>query len=102
MKSGSVIIDIAIDQGGNCEISEAGRTVNKHNVSISGIQNIPGTVARSSTWLFANNIYNFIKNLINESTGKFTMDDEIVMSCLVTYNGEVVHKGALEAMKITI
>jgi len=61
MNSGSVIVDIAIDQGGNCELTEAGKTVAKHDVTIIGIQNIPGMVAVSSTWMFANNVYNFIR-----------------------------------------
>ena len=50
--------------------------------------------------MFANNMYNFIENLIQEGTVKFDMDDEIVSSCLVTCNGEIVHKGALETLKL--
>ena len=98
MKSGSVIVDIAVDQGGNCEITEAGKIKEKHNVSIMGIQNIPGTVAQSSTWMFAHNIYNFVENLIQEGTVSFDLNDEIIAHCLVTRNGEIVHAGAREAM----
>jgi len=98
MKSGTVIVDIAVDQGGNCEITEAGKIKEKYNVSIMGIQNIPGTVAQSSTWMFANNIYNFVENLIQEGTVSFDMNDEIIANCLVTRKGEIVHAGAREAM----
>ena len=100
MKSGSVIVDIAVDQGGNCAVTEAGKIKEKYNVNIMGIQNIPGTVPMSSTWMFANNIYNFIKNLIQEGTLSFDMEDEIITHCLVTRGGKIVHVGAREAMGI--
>ncbi len=100
MKSGSVIVDIAVDQGGNCEITQAGKVHKQHDVSIMGIQNIPGTVPNSSTWMFANNIYNFIDNLVQKGTVLFDMNDEIIANCLVTRDGEIVHAGAREAMGI--
>ena len=100
MKSGSVIVDIAVDQGGNCAVTEAGKIKEKYNVNIMGIQNIPGTVPMSSTWMFANNIYNFVKNLIQEGTLSFDMEDEIIAHCLVTRGGKIVHVGAREAMGI--
>ena len=110
MKTGSVIVDIAIDQGGNCEITEPGKVVEKIGVLIDGTKNIPGMLPSSSTWMFSNNIYNFLSNLVQESSvkdasnqdGKIVIDteDEIIASSLVTYQGEVVHAGALEAMKM--
>ena len=110
MKIGSVIVDIAIDQGGNCEITEPGKVVEKIGVLIDGTKNIPGMLPSSSTWMFSNNIYNFLSNLVQESRvkdannqdGKIVIDteDEIIASSLVTYQGEVVHAGALEAMKM--
>lgn len=100
LKPGSVIVDIAIDQGGNCEITESGKTIEKYKVSIIGVQNIPSSVAQSSTWMFAHNMYNFVKTLLRDSTLHLDMNDEIITSCLVTYNGEIVHAGAREAMNI--
>ena len=100
MKPGSVIVDIAIDQGGNCEITEAGKIIEKHEVCVMGIQNIPGTMPQSSTWMFANNIYNFVENLVQDGAVRLNMDDEIIATCLVTKNGEIIHTGARESMNL--
>ena len=100
MKTGSVIIDVAIDQGGNCEISEAGKLVTKHGVNIDGTQNIPSMMPRSSTLMFANNIYNLVTYLVKDGKVTLDMDDEIITSALVTRDGEIVHAGTLEAMNI--
>ena len=100
MKNGSVIVDISIDQGGNCEITTPGKKEVKHGVMIQGIKNIPGMLPTSSTWMFANNIYNLVKYLIKDNTIKLDMSDEIVRSILVTYDGEIVHAGTKEAMGI--
>ncbi len=98
MKDGSVIMDISIDQGGNCEITPPGTKEMKHNVTICGIKNIPGLIPTSSTWMFANNVYNLVTYLVRD--GKLVLDenDEITRSILVTRNGEVVHQGTREAM----
>jgi len=98
MQPGSTIVDVAIDQGGNCEITEPGRIVEKHGVNIIGILNIPGTIPTSSTWMFANNIYHYLTNLVEDGIIKLDTTDEIIASSLVTRNGELVHQGALEAM----
>ena len=60
MKPGSVIVDISIDQGGNCALTVPGETAVKHGVTIEGIKNIPGMLPTSSTWMFAQNIYNLV------------------------------------------
>lgn len=98
MKPGSCIVDISIDQGGNCSITPAGTKEVKHKVLIEGIKNIPGLLPTSSTWMFANNIYNLLKFLNKEGKIQLDMNDEIVTSTLVTYNGEIVHSGARQAM----
>jgi len=98
MKPGSAIVDVSIDQGGNCEITEPGQVVEKYGVSIDGTQNIPGIVPGSSTWMFANNIYNYVAGLIKDGKVQLNMDDEITASSLVTKDGKVVHAGTLEAM----
>ena len=98
MPSGSCIVDISIDQGGNCAITSPGVVEVKHGVSIQGIKNIPGMLATSSTIMFSKNIYNLLEFLTKD--GKISLDesDEIVSSILVTKDGEIVHKGTLEAM----
>ncbi|MBQ3060065.1 MAG: NAD(P) transhydrogenase subunit alpha [Desulfovibrio sp.] len=98
MPKGASIVDISIDQGGNCELSEAGKVVVKHGVTIDGTKNIPGMMPTSSTWMFANNIYQLLSFLAQD--GKMVLDrnDPIVASTLTTIGKEIVHRGAREAM----
>jgi len=98
MKPGSVITDVSIDQGGNCSLTKAAETIVKHNVIIGGIKNIPGMIPSSSTWMFANNVYNLVNYLMKD--GKLVLDasDEITGSILTTIDGEIVHSGTREAM----
>ena len=98
MKPGSVIVDISIDQGGNCALTPPGEVVKKHGVHIVGIKNIPGLLPSSSTWMFSQNITNLAKYLIKNGKIELDMNDDIVKGILTTYNGEIVHKGAKEAM----
>jgi len=98
MNAGSVIIDVAIDQGGNCEITEPSAITTKHGVSIDGTKNIPGKLPTSSTWMFAHNIYHYLANLVDNGKLNINTDDEIIASSLVTIDGKIVHAGALAAM----
>ena len=98
MRSGSAIVDIAVDQGGNCEITEHGQVCEKHGVSIDGTKNIPGMVPTASTWMFANNVFNYVVHLVKQGRVILDMDDDIIASSLVTRDGAIVHAGALEAM----
>lgn len=97
MAPGSSIVDISIDQGGNCALTVPGEIVVKHGVSINGIKNIPGMLPTSSTWMFANNIYNLLAFLCVD--GKVTLDreDPIVASTLTTIGKKIVHAGAIES-----
>ena len=98
MKPGSVIVDISIDQGGNCAITTPGVRDVKHGVILEGIKNIPGMLAESSTFMYAANMYNLVKYLCKD--GKLNLDesDDIVSGMLTTKDGRVVHAGALAAM----
>ena len=98
MAAGSSIVDISIDQGGNCELTEAGEVVVKHGVSIDGTKNIPGMMPTSSTWMFANNVYQLLAFLAKD--GKIVLDraDPIIESTLSTIDKQIVHRGAREAM----
>jgi len=98
MKPGSVLVDIAIDQGGNCALTEPGRTVVKHGVTIIGAKNIPGHVPVSASWMFAHNLFHFLSYLVQDGAVRADRADEIIGPTLVTLNGDVVHAGALEAM----
>ncbi|MCR5572019.1 MAG: NAD(P) transhydrogenase subunit alpha [Bacteroidales bacterium] len=98
MKKGSVIVDISIDQGGNCELTPKGGIETRYGVTLMGVKNIPGLLPTSSTWMFSNNLYNLVSYLVKD--GKVVLDrtDEIVRKSLVCIDGELVHQGAREAM----
>jgi NAD(P) transhydrogenase subunit alpha len=98
MKPGSVIVDIAIDQGGNCAITTPGVRDIKHGVILEGIKNIPGMLAESSTFMYAANMYNLVKYLTKDGTLNLDESDDIVSGMLTTKDGKVVHAGALAAM----
>ncbi len=92
MKAGSVIVDMAAPAGGNCTISEAGKVVKKHNVTIIAHSNIPSRIANSASSLYARNIFNLLKIIIdNEGNLHIDNDDEIIKGITLTHDGEVVH-----------
>ena len=93
MKAGSVIVDMAAPAGGNCPLTEAGKTVVKHGVTIVGETNIPALVAADSSSLYARNVLDFLKLVITkEGAFQVPMDDDIVAACLMTQGGEVKRK----------
>jgi H+-translocating NAD(P) transhydrogenase subunit alpha len=93
MKPGSVIVDMAIEQGGNCPLTELGKTVIKHGVTIIGEPNLPALVAADASALYARNVLDFLK-LIVDKEGKLAIDreDEIVRATMVCADGEVLRK----------
>jgi len=93
MKPGSVIVDLAAPQGGNCPLTEAGQTVVKHGVTLVGETNLPALVAADSSSLYARNVLDFLKLILPKEGGlKIDMEDDIVAACLMTQNGEVRRK----------
>jgi NAD(P) transhydrogenase subunit alpha len=98
MKPGSVIVDVSIDQGGNCELTRAGEEIVVNDVRVCGLQNIPGRMAMHATWLYANNMFHYVDNLFKHVPGPPDLDDDIVRASLVTNAGTIVFEPALEAM----
>lgn len=98
MRPGSVIVDVAIDQGGNCALTRAGQEIVVHDVYVCGTANIPGSVAVDATWLYAQNMLHYVENLFPNGPGRMNLDDEIVRHSLVTRDRQIVHNGALKAM----
>ena len=93
MKPGSVIVDMAAPAGGNCPLTEAGKTVVKHGVTIVGETNIPALVAADSSSLYARNVLDFLKLVLPKDSGFVVpMDDDIVVACLMTQGGEIKRK----------
>jgi NAD(P) transhydrogenase subunit alpha len=93
MKAGSVIVDMAAEQGGNCVLTEPGSTVTRHHVQIIGLTNLAGLVGADSSALYARNILDFLKLLFGQD-GNFALnrEDDIVSACLMCHDGEIVRK----------
>jgi NAD(P) transhydrogenase subunit alpha len=100
MRPGSVIIDISVDQGGNCEVTKCGQIIQRLGVYVCGIQNIPGMMAMDASSLYAENIYYFIENLFKNGVGKIDLKDEIVKSCLITDGGKILDQLTLKALAL--
>src|SRR5690349_12647168 len=94
MKPGSVIVDLAVEAGGNCPLSELNKVVVKHGVHLVGIANLPGLVAADSSALYARNLMNFLNLMLDAKTGELNInrEDEIIGGTLVCGNGEVIGK----------
>ncbi len=93
MKPGSVIIDLAVERGGNVEPAQPGRVVDHNGVKIVGHLNVPGRLAASSSSLYARNLYAFVETLVDKGTKNLAVnwDDELVKATLLTRDGAVVH-----------
>jgi NAD(P) transhydrogenase subunit alpha len=94
MKPGAVIVDLAVEQGGNVEGSELDKIVARNGVKIVGFGNLPARVATDASALYARNVINFLALSLNAKTGEFNVpkDDEIIQATLVCENGQVVAK----------
>jgi NAD(P) transhydrogenase subunit alpha len=101
MAPGSVIVDIAAERGGNCELTRPGETVDENGVSILGPLNLPSTIPYHASQMYAKNIATFLKYLIKDGQLALNPDDEIVRETLVTHNGEVVHPRVREAQPVS-
>jgi NAD(P) transhydrogenase subunit alpha len=98
MKPGSVIVDMAAEMGGNCELTEPGREVVKHGVRIIGITNLPATMPGSATQMYAKNIQTLVKHLVKDGALKIDLDDEITRGATITHAGKVVHEATAKAL----
>ncbi|MCE7974569.1 MAG: Re/Si-specific NAD(P)(+) transhydrogenase subunit alpha [Leptolyngbya sp. PLA1] len=99
MKPGAVIVDLAADGGGNCELSKPGRTVVEHGVTIIAPLNLAATLPADASTLWGRNLTNFILAFTKDRAFVLNRDDEIIRGCLVTHQGQVVHARAKEAVE---
>jgi NAD(P) transhydrogenase subunit alpha len=100
MKPGSVIIDLAGEAGGNCELTEPGETVIRHDVKIVSPLNLPATMAEHSSQLFARNVLALLELFVGEDGAlSLDFDDEIVKGACIVRDGEIVHEGAKKAVE---
>jgi H+-translocating NAD(P) transhydrogenase subunit alpha len=99
MKPGSVIVDMAVESGGNCEPSKLGRTVRRKGVAILGPANLPSRLAPACSSLYARNLFNFVQLLIDKDTKALVIDedDDLIKGTMVTRDGKVVHPRLADA-----
>jgi len=91
MKPGSVIVDMAVESGGNCALSEFNKTVVKHGVTIIGESNLPALLPVNASQLYATNISTLLLHLATNEGFKWELDEDITKGCLITHKGELVH-----------
>ncbi len=92
MSAGSVIVDLAAERGGNCEVTQAGATVIEHGVSVMGPLNLPATVPSHASQMYGRNVVTFLKNMLTrEGALNIDLNDEITRETLVARDGEVVN-----------
>jgi len=101
MQPGSVIVDLAAERGGNCELTRPGETVAVHGVTIIGPVNLPATVPYHASQMYAKNITTFLLNMVKEGRLDLEKDDELVRESLVTKNGEIANPRVREAVGLT-
>jgi NAD(P) transhydrogenase subunit alpha len=103
MKPGSVIVDLAGEAGGNCELTEPGQTVVRHDVKIVSPLNLPATMPEHSSQLFARNVLALLELFVGEDGAlKLDFDDEIVAGACIVREGEIVHAGAKSAVEAKV
>jgi H+-translocating NAD(P) transhydrogenase subunit alpha len=93
MKPGSVIVDLAAEQGGNCPLTKPDQVVETHGVTIMGYTNLPARLAVDTSSLYSRNLFNFVSLIVDKKTGALALnwDDEIVKGAGLTRDGEIVH-----------
>ena len=97
MSPGSVIVDLAAETGGNCELTEPGQTVVKEDVTIVGPINLPSTMPDHASSLYARNVQSLLELMVDEGELKLDFEDEIIKGACITRDGEIVHEGARSA-----
>ena len=98
IKPGAVMVDVAIDQGGNCQVTRSGGETVRNGVAILGLWNIPGSMPVHGSWLYAHNVLHYVKNLFHNGLESMDLDDEITRESLVTHEGQIIHRGTRKAM----
>jgi H+-translocating NAD(P) transhydrogenase subunit alpha len=100
MKPGSVIVDLAAETGGNCELTEAGQTVVKEDVTIAGPLNLPASMPDHASSLYARNVQSLLELMVADGELSLDFDDEVLAGACITRDGEIVHEGARAAAEV--
>jgi NAD(P) transhydrogenase subunit alpha len=98
MAPGSVVVDLAAEQGGNCEVTRAGETVIERGVTVLGPTNLPGTVPHHASQMYARNVSTFLLHLVKDGALSVDLGDQITRETLVAQGGRIVNPRVLEAL----
>ena len=98
MRAGAVIVDLAAETGGNCELTRAGETVIENKVKIVGPVNLPAKLGRHASEMYARNLFNFLSPAISESELRIDWEDEVFASSVLTRDGEIKHEGTRKSI----
>jgi NAD(P) transhydrogenase subunit alpha len=98
MRPGSVVVDLAAEQGGNCALTEPGQEVVRHGVVISGLLNLPSTMPLHASQMYARTVTNYLAHLVKDGRVRLDLGDELTRGPLVTHAGEVVHESVKAAL----
>jgi NAD(P) transhydrogenase subunit alpha len=98
MGPGSVIVDLAAEQGGNCELTRPGEAAEAHGVTILGPLNLPASIPHHASQMYGKNVATFLHHLVEDGALQVDLDDEITRGTLVARGGEVVHPAVREAL----
>ncbi len=102
MRPGSVIVDLAAERGGNCDLTSPGETVDYHGVSIVGPVNLPATIPFHASKMYATNLFNFCKHLMKDGAFTIDMDDEITRESMMTKDGEITNARLRDVFGINV
>jgi H+-translocating NAD(P) transhydrogenase subunit alpha len=100
MAPGSIVVDLAAERGGNCELTQPGRTIVEGGVTIMGPLNLPSTIPFHASQMYSRNVATFVKHLINNGALAINLEDEITRETLVTHGGEIVHPRVRELSQV--
>jgi NAD(P) transhydrogenase subunit alpha len=98
MKPGSVIVDLAAETGGNCELTKAGEVIVDHGVTIVGTTNLPSTMPYHASQLYSRNVYTLLQLIVKDGALNLDMNDEIVKGTTLTKDGAILHQPTLAAL----
>lgn len=99
MRPGSVIVDMAAEQGGNCEATEPGKVTRKHGVTICGLYNLPASMANHASMMYSRNVTTFLQHAVKEGELKVDEEDEVIRGPLLTHEGRVTNDRIRSAME---
>ena len=92
MRPGSVIVDLAAEAGGNCELTRPGETIEAHDVTILGPVNLPSTIPYHASQMYSRNVTTFLQNLVKDGELNIDLEDQIIRDTLLSHEGEVFNR----------